>query len=292
METSTGQLLNELDERAIKALHSHSIYSPSAVGWLNQHDPNPELIGYAMWAMNAPPDTDFDEFGLPTYSGLDKSTKAKILAGEDFTTFLELSWRGIGLTLLYVEHQGHPISSQEDITWYHLVSCFVALTIASDRIRDLFLQAAYQVKLRQFSEKIISLQQFKKEKIRRFSFPFEYHLSEELDSGSRRMSTLRHRLVEHANIIEPLRTYRNNLVHKIASQQAVAVQELIRRSSSAIETIESIEPSSEILMNRSLSHDDEIWRRMSDIKTMYNSLIRIGSDVFELEYLLRNGIQK
>jgi hypothetical protein len=275
---TTSELLDELDKRAVQTLHSHSLYSPSVVGWLNEHDPDPDFVGYAMWATDAPSYTSTDEWGMPSYSELDELTKAKTLAGEDFEAFLELAWHGIGLTLLYAEHRAHPISSQQDITWYHLASSFIALTVASDRIRDLFVLSAFGLPLGAYRGGARGA----------YPLPFREYASSIASGGSEALVTLNQRLLEHALIIEPMRRYRNKLVHEIASDSARTVRELMerpageRRELSHEEMLEFLRSAPPVP-----SHNAEINELVEDIKQMYASLIRMGSDAFEFELRLR-----
>jgi hypothetical protein len=215
------------------------------------------------------------------YSELDELTKAKALAGEDFFYYLELAWRGMGLTLLYAEHREHSWSSQQDVTWYHLGSSLVALAIASDRIRDLFVLATYGLKLRayRFGEKGA------------YPRPFQDFANQAPGQRSGEVVTLSHRLVGQAMIVDPVRKLRNVLVHEIASQHAQTLRELINRPPPKEQG-----PTSEDMLRASqfehdlFSHNAGIDQRVGDIKSMYTALVRMGSDVFELEHMLRNSI--
>lgn len=275
---TTSELLDELDKRAAQTLHSHSLCSPSVVGWLNAYDRDPDFIGYAMWATDAPSYTSTDERGMPSYSELDELTKAKTLAGEDFEAFLELAWHGIGLTLLYAEHRAHPISSQEDITWYHLATSLISLTVASDRIRDLFILSAFGLPLRRY----------RNGKKGGYSYPFQEYANKIAGSATEPVVALSRGLLEQATIIEPIRRHRNRLVHEIASHSALTVRELMDRPAGERREI-THEEMLELLRSNPpvFSHNAEINEQVEDIKRMYASLLRMGSDAFELEFRLR-----
>lgn len=275
---TTSELLDELDKRAVQSLHSHSLYSPGVVGWLNAYDPDPDFIGYAMWATNAPSYTSTDEWGMPSYSELDEITKAKTLAGEDFEAFLELAWHGIGLTLLYAEHRAHPISSQQDITWYHLATSFISLTVASDRIRDLFILSAFG----------LSLRRYRSGERGAYPYPFQEYTDMIAGSAAEPVVALSRGLLEQATVIEPIRRYRNRLVHEIAPHSARTVRELMDRPAGERHEMTHKEMLEFLRSNPPVpSHNAEINEQVEDIKRMYACLLRMGSDTFELELRLR-----
>jgi hypothetical protein len=94
--------LNVLRTTTEELLRSRGVFDVHAFGWLNEYDADPEVVGYAMWALN-PPYDDVNAFQnnrppdrLPT-----KAEQQLMELGDDSFGLMKTSRHFIGQALLH-----------------------------------------------------------------------------------------------------------------------------------------------------------------------------------------------
>jgi hypothetical protein len=131
-----------LDREVRSVLNDAKIYDIASYGWLNENDPDPNFIGYAMWAIDQP-SIDLDALFGEQAVGRRPSEIEKIIltTGQDFTGLMQASRLSIGLALLWHRQATHDPFGDSPFYWLHHTDSFLKLAIASDRLRDLLVMA-------------------------------------------------------------------------------------------------------------------------------------------------------
>ncbi len=140
----------ELRERIDDILHANNIFKMAAHGWLDADTEDPEFIGHAMWQTQSLSfyyaDACFAASqgqALPPKL-LEPWEKFLVVAGEDFEGLIEAARLTIGLTLLSRDTPDHAVESEVSFFQTYLMQSMMTLGAASERIRDVFIAAAFQ----------------------------------------------------------------------------------------------------------------------------------------------------
>lgn len=131
-----------IEKEVQSALRNAHIYDIDSYGWLNEDDPDPDFIGYAMWDMDQPsidPDALIGE--KPVHRQPTEIEKFILTAGTDFTGLMQASCLSIGLALVWHHQAQHDPFGDSPFYWLHYTDSFLKLAIASDRLRDLLVVA-------------------------------------------------------------------------------------------------------------------------------------------------------
>jgi hypothetical protein len=131
-----------LDREVRSVLNDAQIYDIASYGWLNENDPDPNFIGYAMWDTDQPSIDHNALFGEQAVGRRPSEIEKIILTvGQDFTGLMQASRLSIGLALVWHRQARHDPFGDSPFYWLHHTDSFLKLAIASDRLRDLLVVA-------------------------------------------------------------------------------------------------------------------------------------------------------
>jgi hypothetical protein len=135
--------LVRLEGAVAEALNAAGLYDIGSYGWLNENDPDPELVGHAMWQLDQPLSIALmDPFGeQPVRERPSERDKQVLVAGEDFCGMMRLARLSIGLVLLWRGHRPGGLFDTESYFSLQHMNAVLQLAIASDRLRDVLVVA-------------------------------------------------------------------------------------------------------------------------------------------------------
>ena len=137
---SKEKLVEYLDEELRIFLNANEIYELNQYGWLTDDQPDPEYIGLAMWQTEPPT----SRAKIPNIRGtiqspsLSQTEMGRIhKTGREFEELMKSARHSIGLTHLF--HKNATDLSQ--CFGYHFSDTAMKLDLATERLRDLFIDA-------------------------------------------------------------------------------------------------------------------------------------------------------
>ena len=273
MATDTQALFDPIDKAVTAALHDNHIYPISSYGWLDAYTADPKMIGHAMWQTEPP-----FEFSYGTESEQSEPTEYQrylTILGADFEGLMELACNSLGIVLwrqneTIVDHFGDNAKF-----WSHYTGTLLILSMASDRLRDFFVMAYFNVNFTKYrSQK------------REFRGPFvESRLS------PRGVGTQLKKLLPLVEEIQKNRSIRNKLVHEVATRSGKMNQSLFNSRRKAL----GKEPIREAKQSWG-KWKQEVAREIKDsgryLSGWYNTLVSASNLVFEIEHRLRKKRQR
>jgi hypothetical protein len=137
---SREKLVEYLDEELRLFLNDQEIYEINQYGWLIDDRPDPEYIGLAMWQTEPPirHDKILNIAPTPPSRSTSPADMSKLFTlGLEFEELMKSARHSIGLTCLY--HKETDGISQ--FPGYHFSDAAMKLRLATDRIRDFFIDA-------------------------------------------------------------------------------------------------------------------------------------------------------
>jgi hypothetical protein len=125
-------------------LHAKDIYKLDSYGWTGSDNYDENLIGHAMWQT--------DSLSFRFLIGMDSTNpptlklwqKFLVIAGSDFEGLMEVARLSIGLTLFQHTATTGTLYHPDSFFPIHLMNSMLTLSVASDRIRDVFVAAVFQ----------------------------------------------------------------------------------------------------------------------------------------------------
>ncbi|MEN8136423.1 MAG: hypothetical protein ABFS18_12950 [Thermodesulfobacteriota bacterium] len=137
---SKEKLVEYLDEELRLFLNAKGIYELNQYGWLTDDRPDPEYIGLAMWQTEPPTSrnkiTNIRETLLPpSFSQAEMGRIFKI--GLQFEELMKSARHSIGLTHLFHKNE----TDLNQCFSYHFSDTVMKLEMATERLRDLFIEA-------------------------------------------------------------------------------------------------------------------------------------------------------
>src|ERR1035441_8690499 len=198
-----------LEGDAQTLLREQSIYPILDYGWADDNLPSSRYTGLAMWLIDRPFELDFHFWGRDAPVEPTAREKALLLLGEDFVGTMDLARNALGLCLYcHANRKPDEILEDDEYFWEQRTTATVWLSTASDRIRDYFVIARFQITV---SELINQDRAFK-----RFSHAFEIR---DPRSGPYANDVLE-KLKPLAERLADARQTRNKIIHEIASRRA------------------------------------------------------------------------
>lgn len=276
-------LLGELQQVANKLLKLNGIYDVLSYGWLDHDTPDGEYIGHSIWQTSPPFDPDWTAlFDGRTIPYLPTNADEWITrSGEDFIGTMKFARRSIGLTLCYAEIAAAGSFDEAEEFWHEYSTSLLWLSIASDRLRDFFIIAAFQKTTKEYQ---------KVSRIRcEYEEPFEAALHRSATQGKASLILL----APVASRIQLHRKERNGVVHVVATNVAKSAirvlneQRIIAKSGKPRNIyIPSIEELQEAATTMNPVSDEKV-AAMSKVRSWYLDLIDASSRTFEFEYSMR-----
>ncbi len=280
-------LLTELDEEADRLLCTHRIWTLHGYAWDGLDTPSGEYVGLAMWELNPPFEPDWQALvngGQIVNYEPTKRDEVLLQNGEDFLGTMEFARHSLGLALCYasVADQKYNIFGKAPF-WQSVATTLTWLNVASDRLRDYFLMAAFGQNKGTYSESYKLRNQTKESPS--FAVPFEEAAASALTDKKKILGTL----VDLAGKLQSYRKDRNAIVHEIASKSAeVSVstlreqRELARaRKPRQFEHLDMEE------LDARDKADTTVSSEIERMKAWYACLVKAGSLIFEFEYWSR-----
>jgi hypothetical protein len=283
-----------LDREVRSALNDAQIYDITSYGWLNENDPDPNYIGYAMWHMDGP-SLDLDAlFGEQAVGQRPSEIKKIILTtGEDFTGLMQTSRLSIGLALLWHRQARHDDFGDSPFYWLHHTDSFLKLAIASDRLRDLLVVACTGS----------SPHSYRRQGRRNRLFITPFTEAKEL-LGARGLHDTRFAEpvaslpLFGAKIFEFI-DRRNTIVHDVATRMAKLIQSTVsglqerfdREQLNGFPTSPlPKDPAALAVVQKARDRElrSEIEGSLQEIVAWYQLLIQAGNAVFQIEHFSRN----
>jgi hypothetical protein len=282
-------------EREIESVLSRAkVYKIDSCGWLNENDPDPDLIGHAMWQTDQP-SIDYNAlFGEnPVARRPDDVEKEILTAGEDFYGLMESSRLSIGLTLLWHPQARGKLLSESPFFHLHYTDAFIKLAIACDRIRDLLVIACTGASAADYKN-----QKDNSKRNRRYVTP--YQDAQMLLSGrGLKDERLADSLIALPRLAQELYTYlerRNEIVHEIATPMAILTRNMVTelQQQHDREREQGFSPRSndpKDWLPASKAAEEENRTRVDhmtvELRDWYELLIRTSNYVFQVEYWSR-----
>jgi hypothetical protein len=270
-------LLSNLEQETGQLLSKNKIYDILDYGWLNQDTPDPEHIGHAIWQTDPPFEHEWESFfnqRRVTYTPT-KRDEVFLRNGEDFAGCMIFARRSLGMALCYMATSDlENLLGNDTEFWHECSSALVWLNVASDRLREYLLMAAFGQTKEQYARKFPKVP---------YVEPFKQALSKALSDDLR--ETLR-KLLDLATIIQKHRRRRNKLVHEVATRTAERSLEMLRQQRAEAtreQAVGSIPP-------YHLHITDDAKQRaitLERAKQWYANLVDASSLVFEFEYFSR-----
>jgi hypothetical protein len=284
-----------LDREVRSALKNAQIYDITSYGWLNQNDPDPNFIGYAMWDTDAPSiDLDALSGEQPVCRRPSEIEKVILTAGTDFTGLMQASRLSIGLALVWHRQPSHDPFGDSPFYWLHHTDAFLKLAIVSDRLRDLLVVACTGNSPRSYKR------QAKKNRL--FVTPFNEAnalLAARGLQDTRFAGPVASLPLFGTNIFEFI-DRRNAIVHDVATRMAKLMRDSLSKLQERFdrEQINGLATGPEHAAAAALAEDardrelrDEIDGSLQEIVAWYQLLIRAGNAVFEIEHWSRKLAQ-
>ena len=148
-------LLQSLQHEIDQILAQEQIYEALDYAWEDENTFSDAYVGLAMWLQDAPFELDHNYWHRktppPNPTARDEFFHK---SGEDFVGTMNLSRRALGVALYsQANHEPKNLVDDEDHFWeYHAITA-QWLNIASDRIRDYFVMARFQISNDEFKER-------------------------------------------------------------------------------------------------------------------------------------------
>ena len=214
VEIFTKPIMQEID----RLLMDKNIYKIGNYGWLNENDADPDLLGHALWQTDSLSARYVFTFNAPNPPELKEWQKFLMVAGSDFEGLMEAARLSIGVALFQHQRATGPFEAIDDgMFQLHLMSSMMSLGAASDRIRDVFIAAAFEK-----STKCYQMDKSVGEKRTRYATPFkEARLLLSIPSTANlaeEFGNAKDKLPNAAVEIHKLRNLRNEIVHDIATE--------------------------------------------------------------------------
>jgi hypothetical protein len=221
VESASDHLNDVVHAEAERLLQEAEIRKLSSFGWLNAYDPDPEYIGHAKWQVEPPIDNPMIFHARATYRPKQPDPpewlKTIAVAGADFEGLMEAARMSIGLLLMAVDAASGKELFFDDLLFdIHRMSALIYLATASERLRELFIAAAFRLPQKEYNEA--------KGKVR--GEPRHYFSSPLIEAADKFAGyQCLTKLIALAPAIVDMRKDRNVLVHEIATRIAYRERE-------------------------------------------------------------------
>ena len=274
--TQLKTLLSTLQDEADQLLSKDKIYDILDYGWLDYDTLDPEHVGHAIWQTNPPFEHEWESFfnqGRVTYTPT-KRDEVFLRNGEDFAGSMMFARRSLGMALCYaVAADPHNLLGNDVEFWHACSSALLWLNIASDRLREYLLMAAFGQTQERYARQSPKAP---------YAEPFKQALGKASSDSLR--ETLR-KLLDLATVIQKHRGRRNKLVHEIATRMAERSLEMLRQQRADAKRGQAATggPSHLHITDEAQQQTAALERA----KHWYANLVDASSLVFEFEYFSR-----
>jgi len=228
---STRKLAKYLDQEIAERLGERQVYDIGNYGWLDEHTPDPQFLGHAMWQVEPPLQYKFHLGFGGTPVGHRPTEEEEVLAvsGSDLEGQMRLARMSLGFSLWQQQIAEEALFDDNDYFWLHCVSAMVMLNAASDRLREFFVMAFFREKVSTYDNKK-GTWKGEENKYYYYQTPFiQARDSEARDPADQSMGELLGKLASLAENIFRNREDRNKMVHEVTSMIGKRERELTRK---------------------------------------------------------------
>ncbi len=283
MLNQSNHLNDAVHEEVERLLREAKISKLSSFGWLNASDPDPDLIGHAKWQLTPPIDNPLFFNARATYKPTQPEPpdwlRSIAVAGADFEGLMEAARMSMGLLLLSIDAARGKEFFDDAFFDVHRMSALMYLATASERLRELFIAAAFRQKQDEYNK---SKAKAGTNSRREFSSPF----------AEATTSFPGHECLSKLNCLIPavleMRRERNILVHKIATAMAHREREAHGRKSEladpTTENFQEFQKMRSVIRERLARERDTTIEKLSE---RYTLLVLTSNEIFDFESQVR-----
>jgi len=293
MTTVTHQLDEVLRTEAEDLLHEACIWEFSSYGWLSADDVDPEFVGHAMWQTNAPLDEllELSVYGSHSRSGSGAAPQPPAwqrmlaLEGVDFGGLMQAARMSIGLFLIQAKLSRDNPFNKDDLFDLHWMSSVVYLSTASERIRALFIAAAFRKSAKDYAKG-----KYNGQKRSRYKTPF-IEAMDTLANPSPEVVEALAKAPSLADEICQLRDKRNELIHELATAIGQRERALLDQRPLAAQPHNLDFPSlQKAIKENEARHKAQLAETIKQLAKWYELLVRASNEVFIVEHYRRSQL--
>jgi hypothetical protein len=290
VDTSIREAIDEL-------LHKHGVYQLGSYGYSGPNDYDDEMIGHAMWQENSLYSEFTDRLYSAAYANgtppkeLESWQQYLVKSGGDFASLVEAARLSVGLTLFYQSATERDHYEESSFFQLHLISSIVLLNTASDRLRDLFVAAVFNVTAEQYVSARTSKGKIGSKldrKASRYDAPF-YEAADRTIGDIPKFAESLPALLGLADRMYGFRETRNDTVHDVATELGRQQWDHVKKtiSAQADEDI-SYEEIRKHHKEAAANHRTRVSADVEQLICWYKVLIEMSNHVFIVEYWFRH----
>lgn len=273
------KLLEYLSIEVQKSLDSHEVYPLSSYAWQGESTPDDNYVGLAKWEVEPP------GWSIGTYGAtLSDEEKARLIAvetaGEDLRGLMEMSRLAIGHAILYSDLAKKSPFELHDPFWVHHLSAMAMLSMASERLRDVFLLGCFGQTAKEYIKQ-------KPDNAKHFDHPF-------CNSGGLSCAPqFQRELTTLADLAKAIYNEgidkRNKLVHERASELGKLAK---AKEGKYLDTFgctrkQSYEEARKAWADANTRHENEIDGATKSLLDWHKRLVKATSIVCDMEHTMR-----
>lgn len=304
--TDLKTVVDYLHKETERLLIDRGVWPIISLGWLNEYEPDPEYLGYAIYATDHPLELPLFEPSKSTIikpiSNLDKDLTVKI---TDFEAVCDAIRELIGSALIYEKlaklNFGNAISKYDKQFWMYYINSAQLLNIASDRLRDILISGFFRKNTKKYNSKLPE-----KERRNPFRIPF-FNIHDEVNKHhewkyNSHIILAADKLLPVADKLYRYRERRNSIVHKATTKIALKTQERIeafqkeydcrqKNLTCSLPPVSDQASSYKDFQQKIKIIEDKYYKEISNAIVMlidwYSNLLKAGSLIYEIEYWKR-----
>ncbi len=294
--TLSPQIVNDHVRKQItELLQKRGIYELGSYGWSGPDDYDDDTIGHAMWQTDSLYFHFLEAHFSATHAhgsapkALESWQQFLVKSGGDFGGLVEAARLSIGLTLFQQRATDRDHYGESSFFQVHLMSSMVLLSAASDRLRDLFIAAVFQVNTDQYEgvrKDADTLKKKKESKASWYSGPFyeatRFPVATTYSTESfTALPALADRIFERRKV-------RNEIVHVVATELGRQRREFAcRKKPDVVDENYSYEDIQAYQKQADTEYQARVSGDVERLTSWYELLIDMSNEVFIIENTLR-----
>lgn len=288
---TTEKLVEYLDKEVKNLLISQDIFDIGSYGWQSEDTEDPNYIGHAMWQVDPPLETDWDYLygDCPPRRNPSENEKLLVVVGNDFEGLMRASRLSIGLCLLHKKIALKNPINDNHYFWLHHTDSILQLNMASDRIREYFTLAFFDVTSDIYKQNGRKNGWYVTPFIEAIEHCKKYQTNTKIIDP---VSLLPHM----AERIYSFREIRNGIVHDIATKLGKMNKEFAEMHQADFDSKKLLKSTKDIPDYDTMikkqkeiqqKHEMELSKSSLKIIDWYKILVKFSSHIFEAEHWLR-----
>ncbi|MHC5349078.1 hypothetical protein [Metapseudomonas furukawaii] len=267
-----------------KMLEMRGVLPLSGYAWRDEETPADEYIGLAKWELESPR-WSINNFG-GSFSEKEKEILGLIeISGEDFRGLMEMSRLSVGNLIFYSELASRSAFKLNDQFWLHHLGAMTILSVASDRLRDVFVLGLFRKTAREYKDSPGGRNRG------HYDHPFVTAMNAPENEQFKSSLSLLVNLARE--IFEGGIDNRNNLIHELATGLGRLAKSTVKSNLHEIERASELEYDEirEAWDNAYLKHEKEIEEAVQSVVDWYRRLTSAASLIFDIEHTVRRSGQ-